>query len=283
MILRIKHTTRFFYSHPVTDSHSELRLMPVSDERQNRLEYRLQISPSARVFQFDSPSGAIQNFNLREPHEELRITAESRVDSLLSNPFEGLNMEVDDWNYYRSGEARAAAPDYLTETRLVPHEPAVTELAEDAMRWDGKSVGCFLLALNKLLFNLIKYDKDATTVHTTLAEILEERRGVCQDFAHLMLAVCRSQGIPARYVSGYLLSLPGDGTMHADQAMHAWVECLFPDGLWRGFDPTNNLMANHHYVKVHVGRDYQDVAPTRGIYRGNGDEKMLVAVKVTAE
>src|SRR5258708_3739213 len=283
MILRIKHTTRFLYPNPVTDSHTELRLMPVSDEHQNRMEYRLQVSPPARVFQFESPYGVIQNFNMREPHAELSITAESRVNSLLTNPFDGLNLQEDDWAYYRDGGARSDSPEFLTATILVPHEPAVQVIAQDSLEACRQNVASFLLALNTLIFNLINYEKDSTTVHTTLTEILEDKRGVCQDFAHLMLAVCRSQGIPARYVSGYLLSLPGDGTMHADQAMHAWVECLFPDGEWRGFDPTNNLMVNDHYVKVHVGRDYKDVAPTRGVYRGAGEERLVVAVAVSGE
>src|SRR5258708_12069445 len=196
MILRIKHTTRFLYSLPVTDSHTELRLMPVSDERQNRMEYRLHVSPPARVFQFESPYGVIQSFNMREPHAELSITAESRVNSLLTNPFDGLNLQEDDWDFYRNGEARSDSPEFLKATTLVPQDPAVEAIAHDALESGSQNVASFLLALSNLISNLIKYEKDSTTVHTTLTKILQDKPALSHNFAHLLLALSPSQAIP---------------------------------------------------------------------------------------
>ncbi len=110
-------------------------------------------------------------------------------------------------------------------------------------------------------------------------EVLAHRRGVCQDFAHVMLAACRVNGVPSRYVSGYVY--PGDEGLRGDAAMHAWIECLLPSGVWCGFDPTNNVLASEHHVKVHVGRDYADVVPTKGVYRGPGKHRMRVSVSIT--
>ena len=152
-----------------------------------------------------------------------------------------------------------------------------------ARRKAGASAAAFLITLTGLLGRLLTYEAGVTDVHTKLEQFLNDRRGVCQDFAHLMLAVCRSRNIPARYVSGYVYRGSDEPTTHAEQATHAWVECLLPDGRWRGFDPTNNLLANDHYVKAHIGRDYTDVVPTRGVYRGSAKHELQVEVRIQAE
>jgi transglutaminase-like putative cysteine protease len=213
----------------------------------------------------------------------MEIAAESHVETRLSDPFAGLNVIEDDWSYYREGAATRIFPEYLAPTRLVPAEPAAASIAASTRSHDGRSVAAFLVTLTRVLHGLLEYDLHATTVNSTLKEVLEDKRGVCQDFTHLMLAVCRSQGIPARYVSGYVLSRPGGPAMVGGDAMHAWAECYLPDRAWHGFDPTNNLLANDQYVKIHVGRDYHDVSPTRGIYRGPAEQRLEVDVSVEAE
>ena len=155
------------------------------------------------------------------------------------------------------------------------------------------------MALTRQLYRVLTYAPGSTHVNSSIRQVLDHGAGVCQDFAHLMLAVCRRQGIPSRYVSGYLYtgeehSEPGgEGDLARDpdaphglvsgNAMHAWVECLLPDNRWHGFDPTNNLLTNDYYVKVHTGRDYGDVPPVRGVYRGPLVHTMDVSVKVVSD
>jgi transglutaminase-like putative cysteine protease len=280
MLLNIRHRTTYQYPSPVSESHNEVRLMPLTDEDQVCLDFQLAVQPYARVFSYEEPGGTVHHFNIRKPHMELEVVAESRVETRRSNPFEGLNLVEDDWSFYESRDLREEYAEFLGPTRLVPADPAAARIALTAKRKAGAGVASFLISLNRLLNKLLTYEPGATHVHSTHLEALAEKRGVCQDFAHLMLAVCRSQHIPARYVSGYVQSLSGGPTTHAEEATHAWVECLLPGNLWRGFDPTNNLLANDRYVKVHIGRDYHDIAPTRGVYRGPATNLINVDVEV---
>ncbi len=283
MHLRIRHSTRYIYPFPAVESHNELRLKPLTDAHQTCVDFRLVVRPSAAIFSHETPFGTVHHFNVREPHSEMEIIGESAVETRNSDPFAGLNLTEDDWVYYRDGAARRLFPEYLAPTRLVPDEPAAASIAASARARDGRSVAEFLVTLNRVLHRLLEYDFEATTVSSTIRDVLGDRKGVCQDFTHLMLAVSRSQGIPARYVSGYILTATEGAPMIGGEAMHAWVECYLPDRAWHGFDPTNDLLANDRYVKVHIGRDYHDVAPTRGVYRGPAEQRLEVDVSVSAE
>jgi transglutaminase-like putative cysteine protease len=132
----------------------------------------------------------------------------------------------------------------------------------------------------QFICNEFEYEPEATTVHTPIAEAIAHRKGVCQDFTHVMLGMCRSLRIPARYVSGYLYNGPLD-ELEGAQASHAWCEVYIPDYGWRALDPTNNQQADERYIKVAVGRDYGDIVPVQGTYRGAGAKKMTVDVNVT--
>ena len=269
MVFKIHHSTRFLYEESSSDSHNELRLMPQSDDEQVCLKFSLMIKPAPKVFSYTTTGGLVHYFNILNEHDELHIATEAVVETRRLNPFVFLNLVEDDWWFYEKEETRQDYAEYLTPTRLVPLHPIAEEVAGDVRRNSGMSVASFLIALTRELNNILIYEPGHTHVHTTLDEMLRDYKGVCQDFAHMMLAVCRSQGIPARYVSGYVFT-QSDQTMRAEQATHAWVECLMPGGIWRGFDPTNNLLVNEYYVKVFTGRDYSDAAPTKGIYRGGG-------------
>jgi transglutaminase-like putative cysteine protease len=218
----------------------------------------------------------------------------------------------DDSEFYASDATRQKYYEYLLPTALVQLHPETDRIATVARRQDGGSTASFLVALTRSLHRVLEYRPGVTSVDSTILHVLEHGSGVCQDFTHLMLAICRRQGIPARYVSGYLYNgarraatsdseskdnsisqakKASDDRVGADDgasllgtdAMHAWVECLMPDGAWRGFDPTNNLLTNHNYIKVNFGRDYADVAPLRGVYRGPIAHTMDVSVMVTQE
>ena len=306
--------------------------MPLSDIDQACLDFRLTTTPHAPIFAYDLPTGRVHHFNVKSRHSELILRAESVVITHHHNPFVKLQLIADDMEFYRRPDVRQAYYEYLQPTRRVPLEPETDRIAAVAHKQAGVGAASFLIALTRLLHRAFTYAPGTTTVNTSLQQVLENKQGVCQDFAHLMLSVCRKQGIPARYVSGYLytgehsasdsstsetntgrradeerdsgpLAVSGTGEavetltdtknretpednpegLVSGNAMHAWVECLMPDGHWRGFDPTNNVVTNDYYVKVHVGRDYGDVLPVRGLYRGPFAHTLDVSVQVRRE
>ena len=298
--------------------------MPLSDADQICLDFRLTTSPPARVFAYDLPLGRVHHFNVRERHQELKICAESLVVTQAANPFAQLQLVTDDTDFYLRPEIRQKYYEYLQPTRRVPFASETDRIATVARKQAGIGTASMLISLTRLLHRAFSYSPGSTTVNTSLQQVLENKQGVCQDFAHLMLSVCRKQGIPARYVSGYLYtgeqepssaSETNTGRRADDQnieatslhamdsaaasapssrendakglvsgnAMHAWVECLMPNEQWRGFDPTNNMVTNDFYVKVHHGRDYGDVLPVRGLYRGPFAHTLDVSVHVLSE
>jgi transglutaminase-like putative cysteine protease len=241
----------------------------------------------------------------------LTITSQALVETHLRDTFAGLQFVYDDSQFYASDATRQKYYEYLLPTPLVQLHPETDRIATVARRQDGGSTASFLIALTRALHRVLEYKPGVTSVDSTILHVLEHGSGVCQDFTHLMLAICRRQGIPARYVSGYLYNgseraVAAESDNHSTEyeperhsqeedrgdndtrislvgtdAMHAWVECLMADGKWRGFDPTNNLLANLNYIKVHFGRDYADVAPLRGVYRGPIAHSMDVSVYIS--
>jgi len=278
MILEATHRTRYEYLTPAVDSYNEMRLAPLTDSSQTCLDFRLEVSPPAQVFAYEDMGGTVHHFGLREPHRSLEIVATTRVETLCANPYEGLAIGEDDWSFYSQEDIRQANIEYLVESPYVALVSGVESIAAEA-RGRTKGVVSFLIDLNRHINRLLHYDSDATHVHTTVQEVLDLGAGVCQDYTHLMIACCRSQGVPTRYVSGYLYG--GEG-IRGEGATHAWLECRLPNGHWLALDPTNNLLANDHHIRVHTGRDYGDVSPTRGIYMGPPALPLDVSVRVKA-
>jgi transglutaminase-like putative cysteine protease len=279
MLLRIHHETEYRYAAPVSDSYVEARLRPWSDADQGCAEFSLTVTPDSRLFQCRTPLSWIDFFNVLAPHNTLRLTSEGTVITMPRNPFERLDLTLPDWSMLRDEALRQRFWEYIQP----PVEPEVAEaahhLAAELRRVTEPGVAAFLLELARRIHAEYIYDPRATQVTTPLAEVLAHRRGVCQDFAHLMLAVSRAAGIPARYVSGYLYTeKPPEG----EGAMHAWVEAYVPSAGWIGLDPTHGLLVDHQYVKVAVGRAYADVPPTRGVFRGPQEHTIAVRVRVTA-
>lgn len=277
MILRITHHTRYEYEGSASESHNELRVTPATDERQRRLDFRIVTIPAARTFPYEMPGGIMHSFTIRAPHESLDVTAVSEVETHSLNPFARLNLVHSDWEALALAAHSAEASDMLQDSRYVKVDDQVAELAASIPV--TTSVAKWLISLSETIFGMLAYDSDVTNVHSTVQEVLSLRAGVCQDFAHVMIACCRSRGIPARYVSGFLYCSAGE-ELRGNMATHAWVECMLPDGSWMGIDPTNSVLTNDHHVKVFVGRDYADVTPTRGIYVGPRTRKLDVSVTV---
>ena len=273
MLLKALHRTTYRYPFASRESHNEVRLMPLEGPEQRCLGFELTVDPPTRLFSYVEQGGTVHHFVVRTPHTALTIQAETTVETFLENPFEGLNLVEGDW----AAETVLAEryPEFLASTPRVPVLDAAREIAEGVPTEGG--VAAWAIALGERIHDLLAYDTDATHVDTPLSYVIEHRVGVCQDFAHLMLACLRSRGVPARYVSGYLYS---GGEFRGDSATHAWVECVLPGGRWLGIDPTNRCLANDHHIRVHTGRDYDEVPPTRGIYTGPLAERLEVSVSV---
>lgn len=268
MILWISHTTTYKYDRPVDGaSYMEARLRPLTIARsQSCLEYSLTTEPATGVFWHDQPDqmGAVAHFTLRNiPHSQLIVHAESMVETFGSNPYVDVNLFAEDWAELDQPHVKSGLAEWLNPTKAVPFNPA----------WTGPEkskhgVFQFGVDLMRDIHHNFRYVPGSTEISTPLEDFVAQGKGVCQDYAHYMLSVARSQGIPSRYVSGYVYS-GNDSEVLGGDAMHAWVELFLPgDKVWKGFDPTNNLVVADHYVKVAVGRDYNDVPPTKGIIRG---------------
>ncbi len=243
----------------------EARLRPLSVAgAQVCHEYAIRIDPDVPVFVYELPGqmGVVNHFVVRgDPHTSLAIHAESVVETLNSNPFAGLDLLAEDWTALPNVDSSQEFAEFLAPTALVPLD-GVWNGPEDAA-----SVLAYGQALSAAIYEQFEYVPGATEVSTPLSDFVAWKRGVCQDYAHLMLSAARAKGVPARYVSGYIYA-EEDGLTHGAGATHAWVELYLPHaGVWTGFDPTNNILVADRHIKVAVGRDYADVPPTKGILR----------------
>lgn len=268
----ILHRTRYTYASPVRDSFNDVRLQPMPIPEQTVESFLLKVLPAARLTHFkDFYSNWVNHFEIIEPHSYLMIEAQSRV---VTHPPAPLPMEkLCSFDKMKEAPNIERCFDYLQASRFVELSPEAWKHALDAT--DGvDDAWLAVLALMKFANGFLKYEPKSTHVHTHLNEVLKDRRGVCQDFAHLMLGLCRSLKIPARYVSGYLAT-------ESASATHAWVEAFIPGHGWRALDPTHNCQLSETYVKIGHGRDYGDVPPVSGNYRGTLERKMEVEVRIS--
>jgi transglutaminase-like putative cysteine protease len=275
--LSVLHRTTFHYNAPVSQSVNTLHLEPRTFPYQKTLSALVRVIPATRVRRFtDLFQNITHHFELPGAHSRLEIESRIKVHNLpLEIPDEGRVATLSD---YADASIRERIWPYLQESRWVSRHPEVWRQAIDLTR--GRQAiyeqACELMSWVHREF---RYEGGVTNVNTHLEEAFEMRRGVCQDFTHVMLGLCRAVGIPARYASGYLYNGPRD-TLVGAQASHAWAEVYLPAAGWIGFDPTNNTLADARYVKVAIGRDYEDVAPVRGSYHGTGQCRMEVQVEV---
>ncbi|HTR40553.1 MAG TPA: transglutaminase family protein [Pseudomonadales bacterium] len=270
----ILHRTQYTYVSPVSESFNEVRLHPVSNEWQQVNDFLLKVLPATRLRHHrDFYSNIVHHFDIPEPHKVLVVESFLHVTT-KSHPL--LAVSETTFPLARIGEA-AREPrvfDFLQESRFVDMSPETWRFALDATA-GATDTWQAALAIMHFIHGRTKYEPKSTNVHTHMSDVLKERRGVCQDFAHAMLGLCRALKIPALYVSGYLAT-------EIASATHAWVEVLVPGIGWRGLDPTHNRQIDETYVKIAVGRDYADVPPVTGNYKGTTDRKMEVSVKIKA-
>lgn len=278
----IRHLTRFEYASSVCETLMETRMHPRTDANQRCLNFSLSVSPRCRVFSYrDHLGNSIHHFDIPGEHKTLVIVAESLVELQRLAP---VPDRLDD-SAWRELDELVTKGDYwemLLPSELTEPTPRVLALAEELdvrRRDDPMSV---LRELNARLNEYFEYVPKSTRVDSPIDEAIEKRQGVCQDFAHTMIALVRLLGIPCRYVSGYLHHTDEDGMRSLPLATHAWIDAFLPHLGWVGFDPTNNVLAHDAHIRTALGRDYGDVPPTRGIYRGNIAGELHVAVQVSA-
>ncbi|HEX4085087.1 MAG TPA: transglutaminase family protein [Chthoniobacteraceae bacterium] len=277
MKLHVTHRTRYDYPTAVIESFNETRLQPTSADGQVCHSFLLKVLPSTQLKHYlDFYLNCVHFFEIPEAHTSLSIESNSVVSTVSRIlPPEQQTVPM---SRLKECYAMEQCYDFLQPSKHVGMEPAAWRLAVDATL-DEKDAWRAAVKIMEFIHSSFEYEPEITTVHTPIADIVEHRKGVCQDFAHMMIAMCRALKIPARYVSGYLYNGPLD-QLEGAQASHAWCEVYIPDFGWRALDPTNSQQADERYVKVAVGRDYADIVPVQGTYRGPSTKKMTVEVNV---
>ncbi len=268
----ITHRTSYTYASPVRGSMNDLHLQPISNEQQTLESFTLKITPERRLRHYhDFYSNDVHCFEIAEPHTEFSIESHllvtTHAQSALAPDARPASraMLKDVMNIGR-------CYDFMQASAFVDTSPETWRLAVDAVQ-DEDDVWQCALRLMGFVKTHLTYQSNSTHVHTHVRDVLAEKRGVCQDFAHVMLGLCRSLQIPALYVSGYLATETASAT-------HAWVEVYVPGKGWQPLDPTHNRQPDETYVKIAVGRDYADVPPVRGTYKGSAEKTLTVEVKV---
>jgi len=287
--LRVVHRTTYGYSAPVTTSHHEARLGPRATEHQRTIAHELEIrpEPAVRKRHYDYFGNRTTHFALSEPHRLLDVKATSLVDVTAVRLPDFARAPA--WESVREllrTDRRRDRLDAFQMTLESPYVALFPELAKYAAPsfTPGRPLLEAVRDLTRRIHGDFTYDPLATDISTPIAQVLAQRHGVCQDFAHLMIGCLRAHGLAARYVSGYLLSRPppGKAKLVGADASHAWIAAWVPNEGWIDFDPTNDLVPSDEHVSVAFGRDFSDVAPVRGVILGGGRHSVAVAVDVEA-
>ncbi len=279
MKFSVTHSTTYRYASAVRDSFNDARLCPVSDDFQQCHSFGLEIQPSSTsvLRRLDFYTNQVYHFELIEPHDSLQVVAHSEVETFadardfsVPSPTSLLKDLPRDERYY----------DFLAASPRVALGPMIEHEAKEIVN-PGDDVQAQVEAIMSFIFEGFEYAPGSTHVESTVMQVFVQKSGVCQDFAHVMIALCRASGIPARYVSGYFyVDSPVSGSADDNSESHAWLECFIPSIGWVGYDPTHNRRSDDTYIKVAVGRDYADVRPLAGNFRGEASVSMDVAVTV---
>ncbi len=273
MKLQVEHLTQFEYDPAVYETATEVRLRPLSNHGspQQCESFALQVDPATQVFTYTDYFGnEVSYFNVLQPHNRLSITTSAIVET---GPGTSPITEQELGNLY----------DYQARSRYIVFGPSAVEFTA---RFSQAQAITDPRGLAETVCRTINsefvYEKGVTDVNSTVAEVLELKRGVCQDFAHLMITTCRMLALPTRYVSGYVYTGSGDLGEVAEGASHAWCEVYIGEAQsWIGFDPTHqSIYVNDKYIKIGAGRDYADIPPVRGTYKGRARESLSVNVRV---
>ncbi|MEO6569456.1 MAG: transglutaminase family protein [Opitutaceae bacterium] len=277
MLLHLLHRTTFIYAGSARDSFNEARLCPIDDETQARRQFTLRTDPAAETRDYrDFYGNIVHYFDIATPHKKLVIEAESDIETTPN--VDRVPVPAVPVAELETCSERELYAEFLNESNYVPQAVELWREAQDAIAGQRFSVWADAIRIGRHVYQNFTYKPNSTGVNTRATDALKLRTGVCQDFAHVMLGMCRSIGIPARYVSGYFFNSrrkPGEV-----EASHAWVEVMIPGYGWSAFDPTHDRAADERYVKIATGRDYADIRPVSGTYRGAPTRDLKVEVFV---
>lgn len=283
MKYRVRHTTRYDYSAQVSQCYNLAYLVPRDTETQRCVHSSTRVSPqpdfsSQRKDYFGNTA---YHFSVHRPHSQLKITTESQIDIAMSRrtlPLDFGNSceQVRSMLYQLKDAETIKAREYVLDSPFVARSEELANYARPSFE-DNRPLVSAVTELTERIFNDFTYDPAFTTVSTPLVDVMKHRRGVCQDFAHLAIGCLRSLGYPARYISGYLETLPPPGKQKlvGSDASHAWLAVYSPLEGWFEFDPTNNKMAAEQHIVTAWGRDYSDVTPLKGVIFGGGSKQIL--------
>jgi transglutaminase-like putative cysteine protease len=281
VIYSVRHTTSFSYEPGIRESVMEVRMEPRSEGRQRCLTFSLDVDPNANIMVYrDFLGNSVHHFDIPGHHTGVNLTAQALVEIQ-----EAPAPQPWDAGSWQDLDTLVATGDYW-ETLAPSHYARPTEaferFASELQLQRGENPFEFLLRLNEAMYQAFEYAPNSTGVYSPIDDALRTRRGVCQDFAHIMITLLRRLHIPSRYVSGYLAHGAEWKDRSPDGATHAWVEAFLPGLAWVAFDPTNNLVGGERHIRVAIGRDYADVPPTRGVYMGEAESRLSVSVTVSS-
>jgi transglutaminase-like putative cysteine protease len=280
LIYSVRHVTKFRYKPAVRESVMEIRMQPRSEGNQRCLSFDLSVKPSATVMHYrDFLGNAVHHFDIAASHSELTVKAQSLVEVLpIPDPdlshagtWDDLDAQVASDGYY----------EMVLPSAFAKPTALLDELAHELEIHRRGSPLRMLFDISEGIHEKFEYAPNSTKVDSPIDDALSVRKGVCQDFARIMIALVRKLQVPCRYVSGYLFHAKDDQSLASEGASHAWVEALLPKLGWVGFDPTNNLLCGERHIRVAVGRDYAEVPPTRGVYKGGAESELSVSVTVS--
>ena len=288
MKYKIRHITEYKYKKTVDLCHNRLCLVPVESANQKCISSAIIVSPKPDEVSVreDFFGNSITLFSIYKEHSKLEVISESivEIENLLFKN-QGVNSDIK-WISVRkiiisSPELAEEIIQYTVPSTYIPYSELIKEFAEDCFK-ENDTLWNACIALMQKIFTTIKFTPGFTSVNTPVETVVKARKGVCQDLAHLMIACLRNMGLPARYVSGYIETIAplGKEKLIGTDASHAWVSVYFPALGWIEFDPTNNLLPNFQHIVVGYGRDYQDVAPIKGIVFSSGEQNLKVQVDV---
>jgi transglutaminase-like putative cysteine protease len=278
-VFNIHHITKYEYDRPVKESVNEIRIFPFTDHTQETLHHELNITGQPDVFVIQDYWGNQAGmFNLIPLHKEMLVESKLILRT-LGQSTGSLNQQAS-LDLLKNETAVNLLLLELSTVNEIGLSRQIGELVNEFYT-RNMSVAGIIEKCGDFIFNNFSYIKGITNIETTVAEILEHRSGVCQDFAHVMLGMLRSLGIPSRYVSGYIC--PNKNGMRGEGATHAWIEAWIPGNGWVGNDPTNNVWVTNHHVKLAVGRHFNDCTPVKGTFKGLARQLLSVYVSIGYE